>query len=111
MREWLGLGACVLAVACSSDGPSSTGGFAVTPVPGSSCPAGYVVSESDYTSTNIRALSSAGSVLSSSFISSGSAPPGLTTALSGDVTFPSSAPLSHRVVLIDRYPNSVLTWV
>jgi hypothetical protein len=50
-------------------------------------------------------------VLSASIISSGSAPAGLTTALSGDVVLPSVAPRSGDIVLIDRYPNAVVTWV
>jgi hypothetical protein len=104
------LGFCVLATACGAKAPASTGGFQLDPSAGA-CPAGYVVSDSDYTSTNISALSADGVVLSSSVISSGSAPPGLTTALSGDVVFPSAAPASGKLLLIDRYPNSVLTWV
>jgi hypothetical protein len=100
----------VSAAGCGAKAPASTGGFQLDPS-GGACPAGYVVSDSDYTSTNIGALSADGVVLSSSVISSGSAPPGLTTALSGDVVFPSTAPASGKLVLIDRYPNSVLTWV
>jgi hypothetical protein len=104
------LGFCVLATACGAKAPASTGGFQLDPSSGA-CPAGYAVSNSDYTSTNISALSADGMLLSSSVISSGSAPPGLTTALSGDVVFPSAAPASGKLLLIDRYPNSVLTWV
>lgn len=107
--KWLGFAACLL-VACGAKAPSTTGGFQLQPG-ASACAQGYVLADSDYTSTNISALSPTGAVLSASLISSGSAPPGLTTALSGDVVFPSNSPSSHQVVLIDRYPNSVLTWV
>ena len=74
------------------------------------CPAALVVANSDFTSTNISVLSPAGSVLSESIISSASAPPGLTTALSGDVVFPLE-PTPGVIVLIDRFPNSVVTSV
>jgi len=107
--KWLGFVAC-LAVACGAKAPATTGGFQLEPG-AADCAQGYVLADSDYTSTNISALSPTGAVLSASLISSGAAPPGLTTALSGDVVFPSNAPSSHEVVLIDRYPNSVLTWV
>jgi hypothetical protein len=95
---------------CGVKAPQSTGGFQLDPS-GSECPSGYAISNSDYTSTSISAISPVGLVLSPTVISSGSAPPGLTTALSGDVVFPSSAPASEKLLLIDRYPNSVLTWV
>jgi hypothetical protein len=65
---------------------------------------------SDFTSTNVSVLSPMGAVLSESIISSASAPPGLTTALSGDVVLP-LAPTPGAIVLIDRFPNSVITSV
>ena len=108
--KWLGLLTCFAVAACGAKAPSTTGGFQLQPG-AAACAQGYVLADSDFTSTNISALSPTGAVLSASLISSGSAPPGLTTALSGDVVFPSNAPSSHQVVLIDRYPNSVLTWV
>lgn len=110
MKLWLALGACGGLLGCGAKAPESTGGFELDPNAGD-CPAGYVVANSDYTSTSISALSPSGVVLSPTLISSGSAPPGLTTALSGDVVFPSTAPASGKMLLIDRYPNSVLTWV
>jgi hypothetical protein len=110
MKLTLGLGLCVTLLGCGAKAPAGTGGFQLD-ANGSACPADYAISDSDYTSTNISAISPTGDVLSQSVISSGSAPPGLTTALSGDVVFPSTAPASGKMVLIDRYPNSVLTWV
>ena len=112
LKPWLGfsLCSCLALTGCGAKAPEGTGGFQLSPN-GSACPAGYAVSNSDYTSTNVSALSPTGAVLSESVISSGSAPPGLTTALSGDVVFPSTAPASGKLLLIDRYPNSVLTWV
>jgi hypothetical protein len=111
MKRCCGFVWCGLVVACGGAGaPDHASGFQLDPRQGA-CPAGYAISSSDYTSTNVSAISSQGAVLAESVISSGSAPPGLTTALSGDVIFPSSAPGSGKLVLIDRYPNSVLTWV
>jgi hypothetical protein len=110
MKPWFGLCVCVTLSACGAKAPQGTGGFQLDPS-GSACPAAYAIADSDYTSTNIGALSPTGVVLSASVISSGSAPPGLTTALSGDVVFPFTAPASGKMLLIDRYPNSVLTWV
>jgi len=109
-ERWWRFTFCVVLAGCNvATAPSSTGG--VTLVGGAvSCPSGLIVASSDYTSTNISVLSPAGAVLSESIISSASAPPGLTTALSGDVVFPLT-PVPGRIVLIDRYPNSVLTWV
>ena len=110
MKQWLGISVYLVAVGCGAKAPAGTGGFQLDPN-ASACPAGYALSNSDFTSTNISAMSATGALLSASVISSGSAPPGLTTALSGDVVFPSTAPASGKLVLIDRYPNSVLTWV
>lgn len=109
MKHWPGLFLAVICSSCGAKAPAGSGGFQLDP--SGACPSGYVVANSDFTSTNVSAISNQGELLSESVISSGSAPPGLTTALSGDIVFPSSAPASGKVVLIDRYPNSVLTWV
>jgi hypothetical protein len=74
------------------------------------CPGGIAVVNSDYQSTNVSVLSPSGALLSESMISSGSAPPGLSAALSGDVVLPSVAPASGRLVLIDRTLN-VVSWI
>ena len=100
---------CALAGCSVSAAPTTTGGVQIDGgVP--FCPSALVVASTDYTSTNISVLSPVGAVLSGSIISSASAPPGLTTALSGDVVFP-LGPTPGEIVLIDRYPNSVLSWV
>ncbi|HSU38151.1 MAG TPA: hypothetical protein VLJ38_01255, partial [Polyangiaceae bacterium] len=88
-RLWLFLGATLACSACGVPAPpSSTGGVHVASNAG--CPGAIaaVSSGSDYASTNVSVLSTAGHLLSESIISSGSAPPGLTTALSGDVVLP-----------------------
>jgi hypothetical protein len=74
------------------------------------CPSALAVESTDYKSTNISVLSaSSGGVLSESILSSGSASPGLSAALSGDVVLP-LAPTQGRIVTIDQM-NEVLTWV
>jgi hypothetical protein len=89
--------------------PSSTGGVHLEPNGG--CPGALVVVSSDYATTNVSVLSPAGELLSESFVSSASAPAGLTTALSGDVVVPWQPPPSGRLVLVDRNPNAVITWL
>jgi hypothetical protein len=70
-----------------------------------------VVVNSDYASTNVAVVGADGAVLSRSLLSSASAGVGASAALSGDVVPPREPPASGLVVLIDRYPNSVVTWV
>jgi hypothetical protein len=74
------------------------------------CPRSFVVTDSDYMSTNVSVISTAGDVLSASLLSSASAPPGLATALSGDVVSPLAIPPSGDLVLIDR-GNSAIDWI
>lgn len=74
------------------------------------CARGISVVSSDYQSTNVSVASPEGKVLSESIISSGSAPAGLTTPLSGDVVVPSNRPVSGKLVTIDR-TSAVLTWI
>lgn len=134
MSRWMPIALVIAPVSCNiPEAPHSTGGVRLPDAgrvsPGNDagtdaladtadgavpalCPRAFAVASSDYvSSTNVSIVSPNGSVLSESIVSSGSAPPGVTTALSGDVVLPSSAPASGRLVLIDRYPNSVLTWL
>ena len=74
------------------------------------CARAITVIDSDYTSTNVSVISPDGKVLSESIVSSGSAPAGISTALSGDVVLPSAPQASGRLVLIDR-TNAALTWI
>jgi hypothetical protein len=75
------------------------------------CPGALSVVCTDYTTSNIEIANLDGTSLSGSFVSSGSTPTGLTTALSGDVDVPFVPPASGRVVIIDRYGTDVLTWM
>jgi hypothetical protein len=111
MTLWGALAACSVSSAHNSGGVHVDGGSVDAGDGGGAvCPSALVVASSDYTSTNISVLSAAGAILSESIVSSASAPPGLTTALSGDVVLP-LAPTPGKIVLIDRYPNSVVSWV
>jgi hypothetical protein len=78
---------------------------------GSACTRGFVSIQTDYQSSSVAVLDARGNVLSPRLISSATRPPGLSAALSGDVVAPSSGALGRELVLIDRYPAAVLTWV
>jgi hypothetical protein len=107
------LAACNVSAAPASSGGVNLDGGAAEGGDASAariCPSALVVANSDFTSTSVSVLSPAGAVLSASIISSSSAPSGLTTPLSGDVVLPSE-PTPGEIVLIDRFPNSVVTWV
>ena len=74
------------------------------------CPAGVTVVLSDYLSTQIALSSLQGETRSASFLSTASTSSGLAFALSGDVTVPSAAPASGKIVLLDRYGTNVISW-
>ncbi len=107
-RTWLGLlGLCSLG--CGAPEPAeNTGG---TTLPPGACGRGSVVVSSDYQSTNVSLVDLDGKVLSESFLSSGTTAAGLSAPLSGDVALPSTSASGDEIVVIDRYPASVLTWV
>jgi len=75
------------------------------------CPRGLAIAATDYKSTNIGAIDLSGNVLSPSLISSASHSVGLTSALSGDVGFPSTRASGNELVVLDRSLASVITWV
>lgn len=103
----LGLGVLTFALAsCEPQVPEGTGGVAVEPT---TCGRGLAVLMTDYDSANVALLDFDGNTLSGSFISSGSAETKLNAPLSGDVVFPTTR--MDELVLIDRYPASVLTFV
>lgn len=79
-----------------------------TPLPPRSTCA-LVVVASDYRSTALSLLTDDGTLCAPDVITSGSRPPGLLTALSGDVALPSEPDPLGLVHVIDRYPNAVVT--
>ena len=116
--ERFGLSAAVVAagsMGCNvSPAPKSTGGVHFEDAGASTAPGcghGLAVVTSDFVSTNVAIAALDGTTLSGSFVSSGSANPGLQLALSGDVAVPFLAPASGRLVLLDRFATSVITWM
>ena len=95
-------------VACNATSPPGSGGVDVEPGP---CGRGLAVVATGYESVNVALLDTTGGMLSSSFISSADRSPSLSAALGGDTVLPTSAASGPELLLIDRYPNSVLTWV
>ncbi len=66
----------------------------------------------DYFSTSISIIDrETRSLFRENIVNSGSSSSGLSIALSGDVVFPRSYNHKNWIVLLDRYPNSVLTFV
>ncbi len=108
-RSTIGLCVCASVVACGVPTPKTNTGGA--PGDAGACGRGVVVLSSDYSSSNVSLLDLEGGVISASVISSASATTGLSAPLSGDVILPSSPARGDRLVLIDSYPASVLTWI
>lgn len=74
--------------------------------------AGVVVVCSDFESTAIAVLDGTGGFETApALLHSGSTTPGVGTALSGDVELPTASPPDGTVLLLDRFPAGVLTWV
>jgi len=97
--------ACFSTLACGVETENgSSGGIAADAQ-------GFVVVNSDYQSTSVSLVSIEGEVLSERFIASGSADTGLSAALGGDLVLPTMPSASPDLVLIDRTPAGVLTWV
>lgn len=88
--------------ACDNDTQGPKG-----PIDGSRCE--LVAVASDYLSTSISLLQADGTPCALDVLTSGSRPPGLLTALSGDIVLPSTPSNKNVVYLLDRYPNGVLT--
>ncbi|MCI4355095.1 MAG: hypothetical protein L3K06_07005 [Thermoplasmata archaeon] len=110
MKRISGVTSFIVLTACGVSATSGgTGGVdAGAADAGGACPAAVVVTDSDFMSTNISVVSPTGTVLKQSILQSGSTPPGLTSALSGDVVLPLGR-TPGEIVLIDR-ANAVLTW-
>jgi hypothetical protein len=94
---------------CGVPGPADNSHGVDAPV--GECGRGLVVVRTDYQSSNVSLVDFEGVALSESLISSASGSVGLSTPLSGDILVPNDFMPGDDVVLIDRYPASVLTWV
>lgn len=107
IRALFGISMLALGVfSCEPQVPEGTGGVTAE---ASMCGRGLAVLMTDYESANVALLDFEGNTLSASFISSASAETKLNAPLSGDVVFPTTK--MEELVLIDRYPASVLTFV
>jgi hypothetical protein len=91
--------------------PEETGSDLGAAGAGNACARGAAVVSSDYLTSNVSLIGLDGTLLSPSLISSGSAAAGLSLALGGDVALPTERAAGARLVLLDRYPASVITWV
>ena len=100
-------------MSCGVPDPSpGTGGVTLPPDGGAApCGRGLIVVSSDYLSSNVSLVSSDGEVLSERFFSSASGSTGLSAPLSGDVVIPTTPASGDNVVILDRFPASVVTWV
>ncbi len=108
-RSIIAMVACASVGACGVRTPNTNTGGALGDA--GVCGRGVVVLSSDYASTNVSLLDLEGGVISSSVVSSASTTTGLSAPLSGDVVLPTSPARGDRLVLIDSYPASVLTWI
>jgi hypothetical protein len=98
--------ALALLGACNVEAPpSATGG-----AQGERCER-FALVQSDYASTQVALVNGGGEVISANVISSGTRAPGATATLSGDVVLPHDPPASGDLVLIDRFPNGIITWL
>ncbi|PKN46336.1 MAG: hypothetical protein CVU63_07695, partial [Deltaproteobacteria bacterium HGW-Deltaproteobacteria-20] len=82
---WLAVITLLGSFACNVASPDNTGGTDIT---AGACGRGLVVVNTDYQSTNVSLVAIDGKVLSTSFLSSASTPPGLSAPLGGDVVVP-----------------------
>jgi len=103
--------ATALSAACGTDAAGDDTPRGTGPLPASTCGRALAVLATDYASTRVSITDIDGNVLAREIISSARGGVGLSAALSGDVVLPASRPPSGALVLIDRYPGSVITWV
>jgi hypothetical protein len=94
--------------ACNAPVPPSGTGVDIEAGP---CGRGFVVVSSDYQSTNVALVDFDGQLLTPSLVSSATEAAGLTAPLSDDVVVPSGLMAGERIVLLDRFLTSVVSWV
>jgi hypothetical protein len=79
--------------------------------PAGTCGRGLVVVQSDYESSNVVLLGNSGDLLSPSLVGSGTFSAGLSVDFSGDLVLPTTATPGEELILLDRYPASVVSFV
>ena len=100
----------LFAIATACDAPTPPESEPVD-LPEGPCGHALVVVSTDYASTSVAIVGFDGTVHAPAILTSGSEAPGLSVALSGDVVAASERATDGRVVLIDRYPASAITWL
>lgn len=80
-------------------------------LPDDGCGRGFLIASSDYQSSNVSAIDRMGDVLSPCLASSGESEAGLVQAFSGDIVLPTERQRGTDIIVIDRYPQSVLSFV
>lgn len=109
--RWLLTMSMVLACDVEPVGLGPTGISDLDVMPNGDCGRGFLVASSDYQSSNISALDRRGNILSPSLVSSAYAAAGLVLAFSGDVVFPTERQRGDEAIFIDRFPQSVVTFL
>jgi len=97
-----------IATACDAPPPPES---SPVDLPEGPCGRALVVVSTDYASTSVALVGFDGTVHAPAILTSGSEAPGLSVALSGDVVAASERATDGRVVLVDRYPASAITWL
>jgi len=112
MMKWLAAGLVMLGFGAGcgvEDHTAVGGGVDLEGSPGAL--RGFAVVNGDFTSSSISLVSPQGEMQSAAFLSSASSAPGLSAALGGDLALPSSVAGGDELVIIDRFPAAVLSWV
>lgn len=104
--SWLGPALAAVLFGCDDEPPPE--GPPVD-LPETACGRALFVLSTQYTSTTVSVVGWDGEVESAGILRSDSKPPGLSVALSGDVVAPTERVSTGQLVLIDRYPASVIT--
>jgi hypothetical protein len=112
MMKWMTAGLVIVgsSAGCGVEDHTAVGG-GVELADSTGALRGFAVVNGDFTSSSISLISPRGEMQSAAFLSSASRAPGLSAALGGDVALPSSAVGSDELVIIDRFPAAVLSWV
>lgn len=92
-------------------GLGPTGIADLATLPEGTCGRGFLVASSDYQSSNVSAMDRQGNVLSPSLVSSSLSSAELVQAFSGDLVFPTERQLGTEAIVIDRFPQSVITFL
>ncbi|MEM9693693.1 MAG: hypothetical protein AAGA56_14185 [Myxococcota bacterium] len=106
--RWFVLAILVLVGACGASTEEQPVG--VRPE-ATSCGRGMAVVATDYQSTSVSLFGFDGAPLAAPWITSARTEAGLSAALGGDVVVPRSPNPSDALLLLDRFPAGVLTWV